>query len=82
MPPAGFEPTVSAGELPQTHALYRADTGIGIQLLKSRSIYNDIFRFYFYIKQYYLSTEIAFSVKFFVIFLSCHKWKLITHSLR
>jgi hypothetical protein len=29
MPPAGFEPTVPASELPQTHALERAATGIG-----------------------------------------------------
>ena len=27
MPPAGFEPTISAGERPQTHALDRAATG-------------------------------------------------------
>ena len=30
MPPAGFEPTISAGERPQTYALDRADTGTGI----------------------------------------------------
>jgi hypothetical protein len=29
MPPAGFEPTVSAGERPQTYALDRAATGTG-----------------------------------------------------
>ena len=29
MPPAGFEPTISAGERPQTHALDRAATGTG-----------------------------------------------------
>ena len=29
MPPAGFEPTISAGERPQTYALDRAATGIG-----------------------------------------------------
>jgi len=29
MPPEGFEPTVSAHERPQTHALDRADTGTG-----------------------------------------------------
>jgi len=29
MPLAGFEPTVSAGERPQTYALDRATTGIG-----------------------------------------------------
>ena len=29
MAPAGFEPAISAGELPQTHALDRASTGIG-----------------------------------------------------
>jgi len=28
MSPVGFEPTVSAGEWPQTHALDRAATGI------------------------------------------------------
>ena len=30
MPPVGFETTESAGQLPQTYALYRAATGIGI----------------------------------------------------
>ena len=29
MPPVGFEPTISAGERPQTYALDRAATGIG-----------------------------------------------------
>ena len=29
MPPMGFEPTISAGERPQTYALDRAATGIG-----------------------------------------------------
>ena len=29
MPPAGFEPTISAGERPQTYALDRAATGTG-----------------------------------------------------
>ena len=28
--PVGFEPTISAGEQPQTHALDHAATGIGI----------------------------------------------------
>ena len=30
MLPVGFEPTISAGERPQTHALDLAATGIGI----------------------------------------------------
>jgi len=30
MPPVGFEPTISAGELPQTYALDRAATGTGM----------------------------------------------------
>ena len=30
MPPVGFEPTVSAGERPQTYALDRTATGTGI----------------------------------------------------
>ena len=29
MPPVAFEPTIPAGERPQTHALDRAATGIG-----------------------------------------------------
>ena len=29
MPPAGFEPTISAGERPQTYALDREATGTG-----------------------------------------------------
>jgi hypothetical protein len=29
MPPVGFEPIISAGELPQTYALDRAATGTG-----------------------------------------------------
>ena len=29
MPPVGFEPTISGGERPKTHALDRAATGIG-----------------------------------------------------
>jgi len=33
MPPVGFEPTVSAGDRPQTYALDGAATGIGTYLL-------------------------------------------------
>ena len=32
MPPVGFEPTISAGERPQTYALDRAATGIGVSV--------------------------------------------------
>ena len=31
MPPVGFEPTISADERPQTYALDRAATGIGLK---------------------------------------------------
>ena len=31
MPPAGFEPATPAGERPQTYALDRSATGIGIE---------------------------------------------------
>ena len=48
MPPVGFEPTVSAGEQPQTYALDRAATGTGIQntkspdfLIRTRRVMND-----------------------------------------
>ena len=33
MPPVGFEPTISAGERPQTYALDRAATGTGIYVV-------------------------------------------------
>ena len=33
MPPVGFEPTISAGERPQTYALDRAATGTGLRQL-------------------------------------------------
>ena len=47
MPQVGFEPTISAGERPQTYALDRAATGIGIQcgftLLKQQKKKKKIF---------------------------------------
>jgi hypothetical protein len=36
MPPAGFEPTISAGELPQNYAIDRAVTGTGTIVLNYR----------------------------------------------
>jgi hypothetical protein len=36
MPPAGFEPTISAGERPQTYTLDRATNGTGVNLFYSR----------------------------------------------
>ena len=33
MPPVGFEPTISAGERPQTYALDRAATGTGFYVI-------------------------------------------------
>ena len=35
MPPVGFEPTISAGERPQTYALDRAATGMGGEIMYS-----------------------------------------------
>jgi hypothetical protein len=39
MSPEGFEPTISADERPQTHAVDRAATGISIQYKNSCNIY-------------------------------------------
>ena len=33
MPPVGFEPTISAGERPQTHALDRVVTGTDFDMV-------------------------------------------------
>ena len=38
MPPAGFAPTISAGERPQTYALDRAATGTGAVLFYSHKL--------------------------------------------
>ena len=38
MLPAGFEPAIQASERPQSHALDRAATGIGLQILSAISI--------------------------------------------
>ena len=35
MPPAGFEPTVTTGEWPQTYALVRAAAGAGLPIRPS-----------------------------------------------
>ena len=35
MPPVGFEPTISAGERPQTYALDRAATGTGYPMIRT-----------------------------------------------
>jgi len=36
MPAVGFEPTISAGERPQTYALDRAATGTGLTQLHNK----------------------------------------------
>ena len=38
MPPVGIEPTVSAGERPQTYALDRAATGTGDEIKRARKL--------------------------------------------
>ena len=47
MPPVGFEPTISAGERPQTYALDRAAAGIGVGsyiLTRIRLVFTDVSR--------------------------------------
>jgi len=39
MPPVGFEPTISAGQRPQTYALERAATGNGTEVLQTLNIH-------------------------------------------
>ena len=43
MPPVGFEPTISAGERPQTYALDRAATGTGTHVLVGGKKYDFAF---------------------------------------
>ena len=44
MTPGGFEPTISACERPQTHALDRTSTGTGVHLVGviKKKMYADI----------------------------------------
>jgi hypothetical protein len=42
MPPAGFELTIPGSELPQTHALHRAATGIGIYKFLIKNLKEEI----------------------------------------
>jgi hypothetical protein len=42
MPPAVFEPAIPANERPQTHAIDRAATGIGMYVLTNRKRYNQL----------------------------------------
>ena len=42
MPPVGFEPTISAGERPQTYALDRAATGTGLTFRRLMSTIVDV----------------------------------------
>ena len=46
MPPVEFEPTISAGERPQTYALDRAATGTGFLTYTSSEIYNSCSTFF------------------------------------
>ena len=55
MPPVGFEPTISAGERPQTYALDRAATGTGTSYFTIynltkvwRALVNSVMNFGFY----------------------------------
>jgi len=44
MPPAVFEPTISAGDRPQTYALDRAATGTGVHVITSVNLtHRDIY---------------------------------------
>ena len=45
-PPAGFEPVIAASERPQTHAFYRAATGIGryIKNIPTNWVQNIVFK--------------------------------------
>ena len=58
MAPLGFEPTISAGERPQTYALEHAASGIFCMC--NRLIYHVLEK----ISQYYMQTEVAVSLTF------------------
>ena len=46
MSPVGFEPTISAGERPQTDALDRAATGTGLSRFNTNKLCYGGFRFF------------------------------------
>jgi len=49
MPPVGFEPTISAGERPQTHALDRAATEIHVRGLHPKKNQTTFFGILIYV---------------------------------
>ena len=55
MPPVGFEPTISAGERPQTYALDRAATGTGIYIYIHIYIY-----IYIYIYKHVCTHDVSY----------------------
>ena len=62
MPPVGFEPTISAGELSRDYALDRAATGTGIQVGLCQFIYK--------VQRYFSLVCAEFSKK-----IACIYWK-------
>ena len=51
MPPVGFEPTISAGERPQTYASDRAATGAGCLLVCYQKIRRSVYVYFFVTRQ-------------------------------
>ena len=60
MPPVGFEPTISAGEQPQTYALHRAATGTGIYYSIFDFSYTTLLRHLRYFEIYCLMIYVNF----------------------
>ena len=65
MPPVGFEPTISAGERPQTYALDRVATGTG----KHNGMHENR------IDNHEINKDMN-STKFFIIYISSQKPKV------
>jgi hypothetical protein len=76
VPLVGFEPTVSAGERPQTHVLDRTALGTGFCSIKAKEIY-----IYIYIYIYYLEPHLIQDVSLFSVTHLCIYFWLSDHSV-
>jgi len=60
MPPVGFEPTISAGERPQTYVLDRAATGTGTIIILITEKQSQFYRYVNQLKHTVFPSKVIF----------------------
>jgi hypothetical protein len=74
MPPAGFEPTITVSERPQTHVLDRAAIGIGLCFADPNNFFGPVFSVIsdigFFLKLTFIDLQAYNNISSYLIFLS------------